>query len=66
MVEEKSLAESFFYTLRVNLIRAKIYNSRQEAKTVIFKNIEVFCDLQRRHFYRGYLSPVGFEKKNVA
>ena len=60
------MAESFFHTLKVELIHGKNYNTRQEAKTAIFEYIEVFYNRQRRHSYLGYLSPVDFEKKNVA
>jgi len=60
------VAESFFHTLKVELIHGKTYNTRQEAKTDIFEYIEVFYNRQRRHSYLGYLSPVDFEKKNVA
>ena len=38
----------------------------EEGKTAIFEYIEGFYNRQRRHSYLGYLSPVDFEKKNVA
>jgi putative transposase len=60
------VAESFFHTLKVELIHGKTYNTRQEAKTAIFEYIEVFYNRQRRHSYLGYLSPDEYEKKNVA
>ncbi|HIJ51374.1 MAG TPA: IS3 family transposase, partial [Nitrospinae bacterium] len=63
---DNAVAESFFHTLKVELIHGKIYNTRQEAKTAIFEYIEVFYNRQRRHSYLGYLSPEDFEKKNVA
>jgi len=63
---DNAVAESFFHTLKVELIHGKIYNTRQEAKTAIFEYIEVFYNRQRRHSYLGYLSPVDFEKKNAA
>jgi putative transposase len=63
---DKAVAESFFHTLKVELIHGKIYDTRQQAKTAIFEYIEVFYNRQRRHSYLGYLSPVDFEKKNVA
>jgi putative transposase len=37
-----AVAESFFHTLKVELIRGVLYNTRQEAKTAIFEYIEVF------------------------
>jgi len=63
---DNAVAESFFHTLKVELIAGKIYNTRQKAKTAIFDYIEIFYNRQRRHSYLGYLSPVDFEKKNVA
>jgi len=63
---DNAVAESFFHTLKVELIHGKTYNTRQEAKTAIFDYIEIFYNRQRRHSYLGYLSPTDFEKKNVA
>ncbi len=62
---DNAVAESFFHTLKVELIYGKFYNTRQEAKSAIFEYIEVFYNRQRRHSYLGYLSPVNFEKRNV-
>jgi putative transposase len=63
---DNAVAESFFHTLKVELIHGKTYNTRQEAKMAIFEYIEVFYNRQRRHSYLGYLSPDEYEKKNVA
>ena len=63
---DNAVAENFFHTLKVELIHGKTYNTRQEAKTAIFENIEGFYNRQRRHSYLGYLSPEDFEKKNAA
>ena len=63
---DNAVAESFFHTLKVELINGKTYNTRQKAKMAIFEYIEVFYNRQRRHSYLGYLSPVDFEIKNVA
>ncbi len=63
---DNAVAESFFHTLKVELIHGKFYKTRQEAKTAIFEYIEVFYNRQRRHSYLGYLSPVEFEKQKAA
>ena len=63
---DNAMAESFFHTLKVELINGKTYKTRQEAKTAIFEYIEGFYNRQRRHSYLGYLSPDEYEKKNVA
>ena len=66
LLGQHSIAETFFHTLKVELIHGKTYNTRQEAKTAIFEYIEGFYNRQRRHSYLGYLSPEDFEKKNAA
>jgi len=63
---DNAVAESFFHTLKVELIHGKIYDTRQEAKTDIFDYIEIFYNRQCHHSYLGHLSPVDFEKKNAA
>ena len=60
---DNAVAESFFHTLKVELIHNRNYRTRQEAKKDIFEYIEVFYNRQRRHSYLGYLSPVEFEKQ---
>ena len=63
---DNAVAESFFHTLKVELIHGNFYNTRQSAKAAIFEYIEVFYNRQRRHSYLGYQSPVDFEKQNAA
>ena len=63
---DNAVAESFFHTLKVELIHGKTCNNRQDAKMAIFEYIEVFYNRQRRHSYLGYLSPDEYEKNNVA
>ena len=60
---DNAVAESFFHTLKVELIHGETYNTRQEAKTAIFEYIEGFNNRQRRHSHLGYLSPVKFEEQ---
>lgn len=56
--------ESFFSTLKRELIYRESYKTREEAKQSIFEYIEVFYNRQRRHSTLGYLSPVQFENLN--
>ena len=63
---DNAVAESFFHTLKVELLHGKVYDTRQEAKTAIFEYIEVFYNRQRRHSYLGYLSPADFESRFAA
>ncbi len=57
---DNAVAESFFHTLKVELIHDQKYYTRQEAKADIFEYIEVFYNRQRRHSYLGYLTPDEF------
>ena len=63
---DNAVAESFFHTLKVELIHGKTYNTRQQAKTAIFEYIEVFYNRQRRHSALGYRTPVECEKRAIA
>lgn len=53
--------ESFFHTLKVELIRHHRYETREEARRDIFEYVEIFYNRQRLHSSLGYLSPVDYE-----
>ena len=55
--------ESFFHTLKTELIHHRDYRTRQEARSDIFNYIEMFYNSKRRHSAIGYMSPAGFEQK---
>ncbi|GLU54705.1 transposase [Dyadobacter frigoris] len=56
-------AESFFKTLKTEMVYHKEFKSKQEAKLAIFEFIEVWYNRKRRHSSLGYLSPLAFEEK---
>jgi transposase InsO family protein len=58
--------ESFWGTLKRELIHHKRYRTRQEAIQEITEYIEVFYNRQRRQKRLGYLSPVVYEQKFYA
>ena len=58
---DNSVAESFFSTLKKELVWRTKFVSREQARREIFEFIEVFYNRQRMHSYLGYLSPVEFE-----
>lgn len=58
---DNSVAESFFSTLKKEMIYHVKFDTREEARREIFEFIEVFYNRQRMHSYLGYLSPVEFE-----
>lgn len=53
--------ESFFATLKTELVHHRHFVTRAEAKTDIFEYIELFYNRSRRHSALDYLSPVAFE-----
>ena len=53
--------ESFWATLKSELIQDRVFDSRAEAKSEIFRYIEVFYNRTRLHGALGYTSPVDFE-----
>ena len=54
--------ESFFGTLKQELVYQERFATRDEAKAKIFEYIEVFYNRQRRHSAAGSHSPVEFER----
>ncbi len=54
--------ESFFATLKKELIHHEDYQTRAEARASIFEYIEVFYNRVRRHSALDYLSPVEYEQ----
>jgi putative transposase len=58
--------ESFFGTLKTELVHNRIYSTREEAKNDIFEYIEVFYNRQRLHSSLGYTTPVQFEAVRAA
>ena len=57
------MAESFFSTLKTELVYRTPLMAPQEAKTTIAEWIEVFYNRQRRHSAIGFVSPVQFEQQ---
>jgi transposase InsO family protein len=58
---DNACVESFFGTLKKELVHHRHYRTREEAKQDIFEWIEVFYNRQRRHSTLGYRSPAEFE-----
>ena len=54
--------ESFFGTLKTELIYGEKFSTREDAEMKIFEYIEVFYNRKRRHSSLGYKSPVDFER----
>jgi transposase InsO family protein len=61
---DNACVESFFASLKNELVYEQRYQNRQQARRDIFEYIEVFYNRRRRHSTLGYLNPVDFEEKN--
>jgi len=59
---DNAVMESFFHTLKTELVYFEKYRSRQEARGDIFEYIEVFYNCVRRHSALNYCSPAEFER----
>jgi putative transposase len=55
-------AESFFHTLKTELIHHRRFETREQAKQEIFEYIEVFYNRQRKHSTLGYRTPAEFDQ----
>ena len=60
---DNAVMESFFHTLKTELIYFEKYRTRQEARGSVFEYIEVFYNCVRRHSALNYCSPAEFERK---
>ena len=58
--------ESFFGTLKKELVHHRKFRTRAEARRDIFDYIEVFYNRERLHSSLGYLSPLNYEKQIAA
>jgi transposase InsO family protein len=58
---DNAVIESFWATLKTELIHHEQYATREEARRSIFEYIEVFYNRQRLHSSLGYVSPETFE-----
>ena len=63
---DNAVAESFFSTLKNELIVSKIYDSREQARIEVFEYIEVFYNRQRIHQALNYKTPEMMEKAFVS
>jgi transposase InsO family protein len=60
---DNAIMESFFHTLKTELIYFEKYQTRREAQGSVFEYIEVFYNRVRKHSSLNYCSPVEFEKR---
>ena len=58
---DNAVAESFFHTLKTELVFHERYKTREQAHASVFEYIEVFYNRKRRHSASGMMSPANFE-----
>lgn len=58
---DNAMVESFFRTLKVELIYGRKFKTREEAKAAIFEFIEVWYNRQRLHSSLDYMTPEQYE-----
>ena len=59
---DNAVMESFFKTLKVELVYRRRFGTREEARAAIAEYIELFYNCRRRHSALGYLSPAEYEE----
>jgi putative transposase len=60
---DNAVAESFFHSLKVELVHGQHFASREQAMSAIFKYMEVFYNMKRLHSALDYVSPVTYEQQ---
>jgi transposase InsO family protein len=62
---DNAVAESFFHTLKVELIHRSKFRTRDEAKRRIFEYVEMYYNRRRAHSTLGNLSPFEYERQAI-
>ena len=60
---DNAVAESFFATIKKELVHRHSWPSRRDLSSAVFDYIEAFYNRQRRHSTLGYLSPEEYERE---
>ena len=63
---DNAAMESFFHTLKVELVYREFYITRQQARQRLFEYIETYYNRQRRHSTIDNQIPMQYELKNCA
>ena len=62
---DNAVAESFFATLKKELVNRRPWPQKAELRSEIFDYIETFYNRQRRHGTLGMLSPADYENSTL-
>ena len=63
---DNAVAESFFATLKKELVHRQAWPTRRELASEVFEYVEAFYNRQRRHSTLGYLSPLEYENSTLS
>ena len=62
---DNAVAESFFGSLKTELVDHEDYLTKEQAKRSLFEYIELFYNKRRRHSYLDYVSPDEYERASA-
>lgn len=62
---DNAVAESFFATIKRELINRNFWTKKENLRAAVFKYIEVFYNRKRKHSTNGNLSPVDYENSCI-
>lgn len=62
---DNAVAESFFATIKKELVHRQSWPTRRDLGSAVFEYVEAFYNRQRRHSTLGYLSPEEYEQKAI-
>ena len=62
---DNAVAESFFATLKKELVHRQPWPTRRDLGSAVFEYVEAFYNRQRRHSTLDYLSPEEFERGRI-
>lgn len=62
---DNACMESFFATLKKELIHRRRFKTREEAKVAIINYIETWYNCKRTHSSLGYMSPMEYERYHI-
>jgi len=63
---DNAVAETFFATLKKELLNRRTWPDRLELQSAVFEYIEAFYNRQRRHSTLGMLSPIAYEQLRLS
>lgn len=62
---DNAFIESFWSSMKLELIKGRRFSTRSEARTAVFHYIESFYNRDRLHSSLGYRSPIAFESHHT-